>query len=305
MPTASRTKIKKKKGGGFLLKGKKKVGSSLPEVKLPLKASKAVHDLSAYHLLFHGEKKIGKTTLTTTEDDVFLLTFDPLQKSYEIKQRHCPDWKHFMAYLAALEEAAESGDYPYKRVVLDAADIWYRACQDWVEKKLAVPHVSDAEWGKGWDLLKQTFSRAVDRLLALPGGCWFVSHSAWVEIKTRRGEKVSKLQPNLKAAAEEILVGKIDGWFAYDYDGEERVLIIRGDESTGAGCRIRGHFLTPKGRKVREIPMGNSEEEAFENLVKAFKNEQTFTTLEERDEKASKKKGGTGKKTSLLKKKKK
>lgn len=264
-------------------KGKAAVGKPKIQVSLPTELSEAIHDLSQYHLLIHGEKKIGKTTLTTVEENVFLLSFDPIQKALELFQRHVPTWDHFMAYLEKLEALVAADKYPYRRVVIDGADIWHRRCQDWVCKKLVITHPSDEEWGKAWSLLKETFSNAVDRLLALPGGCWFISHSTWREVETRSGHKVPKLVPLLSGSAEEILVGKVDGWFAYDYMDTERVLVVRGDERTGAGHRIRGHFLTPDGRMVTEIPMGGDEFESWNNLIAAFNNEQAFATLEERD----------------------
>jgi hypothetical protein len=250
-----------------------------PTLTLPETPDEPIHDINAYSFLFHGEKKIGKTTLLMEEPGVFLLTFDPKQKSLGIMQRYCPNWATFEGYLKLLE--SRRANYPYTRVVIDGIDIWYRACQNGVCKELGIKHPSEEGWGKAWDMLKERFANAVDRLLALPGGCWFISHSDWREIKTRSGEKVTKLVPLVKAGGEEILVGRVDGWFAYVYDGPERVLIIRGDESTGAGHRIRGHFETPDGRQVVEVPMGNSETEAWANLQRAFRNEQPFITVAE------------------------
>lgn len=253
-------------------------------VSLPTKPSAASDDMSEYHFLIHGEKKIGKTTFTTVEEGVFLLTFDPKQKALEIMQEHCPNWETFEAYLKALEAAAAAGKYPYKRVVIDGADIWYARCQDWACRQLGIKHPSEEDWGKGWDKLKVTFANAVDRLLALPGGVWFISHSQWKEIETRqKGVKVTKLVPNLRSGGEEILVGRVDGWFAYDYKEDERILIVKGDERTGAGHRVRGHFQTPDGRAVIEIPMGNDEFVAWTNFKAAFNNKQPFVDTEDRD----------------------
>jgi hypothetical protein len=211
------------------------------------------------------------------EEGTLLLTFDPIQKAQTILQRHVPDWNTFMTYLGLLEAQVKAGKYPYKRVVIDGADIWYRKCQEAVEKKLVVDHVSEEKWGKGWDMLKNWFATAVDRLFALPGGCWIIAHSDWREVESRtKGVKVNKLLPLL------------------NYHGEERILIVEGDERTGAGHRIKGHFLTPKGRKLREIPMGENEEEAYANLLNAFNNKQTFITIKERNDSAEKAKAAKG-----------
>lgn len=255
---------------------------------LPLKPERSVAGLEDAYILIHGEKKIGKTTMAMVEPNTFLLTFDPLQKFLDnVMQRHVPDWKTFMGFLTLLEQAAAKKEYPYKRVVVDGVDIWIRVCQTFLERKLVVEHIGeDGLWGKGYDMLTYEFSRAVDRIMALPGGVWFISHSNWKEIETRGTRKIIKLLPLMKARAEEILVGRVDGWFAYDYWENRRVLVVRGDERTGAGNRMKGHFLTPDGRKVVEVPMGDSEESAYANLQAAFANKQTFITIAEQEKRA-------------------
>jgi len=282
--------VRRTGGAGNLLRPRgaaavRKAAVNVLNVSLPDEPSVPSHSLDDYSLLFHGEKKIGKTTLTMEGGGKpLLLTFDPLQQAYSLFQRHVPDWAHFMAYLQLLERRVAEGKFDYTRIVVDGTDIWYRRCQAWTCKILGVSHPQEAEWGKGWDLLKETFSTAVERVLALPCGVWFISHSEWREVQTRKGgPKIEKLMPLMKSGGQEILTGKIDGTFAYDYDGSRRVLCILGDATVMAGHRIKGHFLTPDGRRVAEIPMGNSEEEAYANFIAAFNNEQTFTSLLERD----------------------
>lgn len=267
------------------LAGKIAIAKPAPlKLSLPTSNSVPSNDLNEYSFLFHGEKKIGKTTLSLAEPGVFLMTFDPLQKALAIMQRQIPTWEHFLGYVQLLQKQAAEGNFKYKRVVIDGADIWYRMCQEWACKKLAISHPSEEDWGKGWDLLKTSFMKAVESLLSLPCGVWFISHSKWAEVETRqKGVKIDKLVPLLKQGGEEILVGKIDGWFAYDYDESRRVLIVNGNERVAAGHRVDGHFLTPKGRRIVEIPMGDSPQEAYKNFVDAFNNKQLFITLEERD----------------------
>ncbi len=259
------------------------------ELELPTDLSEISDEFEEYTVFVHGEKKIGKTTLAmASAEKTFLLTFDPLQKSYALLQRHCPSWKHLKEYISLLEKAAAKGKYPYQRIVVDGADIMHKRCQKHACKMLGINHPSEEDWGKGWDAVNTEFADLIDRILALPGGKWFISHSTWKEVETRRGKKIEKLVPLMGARAEELLVGKLDAWFAYDYNESDRVLVVRGDERVAAGSRIKGHFLTPGGRSVKEVPMGDSEEEAWENLIAAFENRQKFITLEEREEQAEK-----------------
>lgn len=294
--------------GGLLAKNKKPLPQPI-KVTLPTTVSAVSDELNDYSFIIHGEKKIGKTTLVTQQEGTFLLTFDPLQKSLSILQAHCPNWDTFEAYLKKLEEAAAAGTYPYKRITIDGADIWHRLCQEKACRTLGISHPSDEEWGKGWDAVNVLFNKAVDRVLALPGGVWFISHSEWREIQTRKTNvKVTKLVPLLKSKAEDVLVGKVDGWFAYTYDEKRRVLVVRGDERTGAGHRVRGHFVTTDGRPVDEIYMGGSEEEAWANFDNAFHNRQEYATVDElfgiAAPTAAAPKGGTLLKKKLLIKKK-
>lgn len=262
------------------------------KLTLPTEPSETSGTIDDYHFFIHGEKKIGKSTFAMAEPDVLLLTFDPIRKSYPFMQRYCPNWTTLVGYINLLEAEAKAGTYRYKRVVVDGADIWYRYCQVYAEKKLGVEHVSDAGWGKGWDLLKAEATFAAIRLMALPGGCWWISHSNWQEVKTRDGRKIVKLLPLIKAGAEEVLIGRVDGWFAYDYQGSDRIMIIAGDESTGAGHNCKKHFVTTDGRPVIEVYMGTDEHEAWENFKSAFHNQQKYSLWSEM-------KGGTPAKPAI------
>jgi hypothetical protein len=226
--------------------------------------------------------KIGKTTFAMAEKDVLLLSFDPPQISLPILQRHVDKWDSFLKFLDALETKAANGGYPYKRTVIDGADICFRRCQEYVEKKLVIPHVSEGKWSVGWDMLDSNFASAVDRFMRLPGGSWWICHSTWKETDSRTGSKIDVLRPLMKPRAEEVVAGRCDGTMAMDYNGNNRVMVIVGDEKTGAGHRLKEHFLTPDKRPIKEIYMGTNSNQAWENFQTAFNNKQTYTTMVER-----------------------
>jgi hypothetical protein len=122
-------------------------------------------------------------------------------------------------------------------------------------------------------------------------GTRWICHSVWKETKDWQNEKdISKLVPDLPAQADKVLTGLMDFTAAYIYDGQDRVLVIDGDERVIAGHRMESHFRTPKGRRIKEIYMGTSPEEAYENLQSAFHNKQRYVTVAE-----MKKKGGSSK----------
>lgn len=271
-------------------KGKKRTKRTQIKVSIPKRPSKISNDLRNYSVLLHGEKKIGKTTLWAQEEDAFFLTFDPLQIGQSLYQRHVPSWPHFLAYINLLEKDSRN----VKTVVIDGADIAYHLCFNWSCEKMAIVHPHDEnDYGKSWNFIRHEFESAVLRLLALNEkgiAPRFNCHSKWAEIKTRGGGKTDKLVTYLTTQAEEVLNGRIDLWAAYTYVDRKRVLIIEGNEEIGAGHRIDTAFRTPDGESIAEIDMGRSPKQAYQNLLEAFANEQTYTAIDELTPKKKKKK---------------
>lgn len=242
-------------------------------LELPRKPVSQAGELTDFSVLIHGEKKIGKTSLALqpSAKDVLVLQFDPPQVSYRRMEVLCSAWDTFRRALKELERLASADEFPYRRVVIDRCDVWFQLAQKEACSRLGITHPSEESWGKGWQEVRNVFSDAVDRILNLPCGKWFICHSDWKEVEARNG-KIIKLLPGLTSAADEILNGKVDAWFAYAYKGKNRVLVVKGDERTGAGHRIDGHFRTPEGEPLEEIPMGSSPEDAYEMLELAFDN---------------------------------
>lgn len=254
-------------------------------IVLPAARRKPVDNPWQYAYLLTGEKKIGKTTFAIEGCEELVLQFDKPQLAYEIREEVIKSWKHFERMLKALEARAEKGDFPYERIVVDGVAESYAMCQVNTCLHFGVDHPSEEGYARGWHHLRDTYTSAVNRLLRLQlsanCGVIFISHAEWKEKSVRGGGKMEKLVPDMPPTCEEIVNGKVDGWFVYDYDGKDRVLVVRGDQTVGAGHRIDGHFLTPEKERVREIPMGNSPKEALENFMKAFNNEQELCTIEE------------------------
>lgn len=257
-----------------------------------------------YAYLLTGEKKIGKTTFAIEGAEELVIQFDKPQIAYELREVCPTSWREFEDVLKEIEALAEDpSTFPYNRIVVDGAGEWYTMCQAHVCKHFGVEHPSDEGYARAWHKLRDDFTDAVNRLLRLQErvdcGVVFISHSEWKEKKQRDGSKIERLVPNLPPRCEEILNGKVDGWFTFDYAGEERIMVIVGDEVTGAGHRIDGHFMTAGGERVREIYMGGSAEDALANFMEAFNNEAEYATWKER--RAAQRKASAGKRTSRKK----
>lgn len=251
---------------------KKKVRDKI-EIELPTEYEMPDVNLRDFSLLIHGEKKIGKTTLAMQGGRVLVLQFDPSQRCYKRLEVVLHSWQEFLAVLKKLEKAPAN---MYDRIVIDGTEIWYGMCQKFVCENLGIEHPGDEDFGKGWQALRDAFTTAVTRTLHLPYGVWFLAHSQWKEVKNRHGKKTDKLVPRLPSQAEEVLNGRVDGWFAYDYEAGDRVLILMGDEMTGAGHRMdsadAAHFRSKAGNRIRYIKVGNSPQEAYARLESAFNN---------------------------------
>jgi len=130
------------------------------------------------------------------------------------------------------------------------------------------------DYGQSWNKVKKEFVIPMRWLLTCGTPLVVLAHEKEKEIETRSGRKFVKMCPNFSKGADEFFTSQIDNVFYYLYEKNQRWLQIEGDEYITAGHRIRNHFLTSSGERVFKVPMGNSEEEAFMNLMTAFNNEQ-------------------------------
>jgi hypothetical protein len=236
--------------------------------------------------MIHGEKKAGKTTMLLQEKGSLFIEFDPKQP-YSMLQFVCSDWDTFLAVLSKLETTKHS----YRNLVIDRVDIMYELASAHVCSRLGVDHPTKLAYGKGWAAVKAEFSAAVLRTMRILPTRW-ICHSTWKEAESTDSDaEIQRLSPSLGSQADSVLTGLIDIVGAYTYVGKERVLIIEGSEEIVAGHRCDSEesprFRTIDGRRVREIPLGNSPREAYEAFVNAFNNKQRFATIAERRNKVS------------------
>jgi hypothetical protein len=240
---------------------------------LPTEMTTPSLDLRDYSMLISGEKKVGKTTLMAQFPDTFVMLCEAGGKGLSMYAAPVGSWKAAMGYLGALEKDDAKANPRFKYVAVDTADILARMCEKAVCKRLGIEHPSDEDWGKGWSALKDEFFAFMNRLLALNKGIMLSSHSTEREIKARNGEKHDRIVSTMPKWAAEIIEGLVDMWFHFGYDGQARVLTIRGDEMISAGHRLQTNFRTPDGKEVRRIYMTDVPAVGYRNLLDAFANE--------------------------------
>lgn len=251
------------------------LGRTTSSVVLPTVKSKPSQNLADFLIFIYGEKKIGKTTFASNFPNALHLFFEPGGKGLETYAVEMSGWADFLKILELL--ATDAGD-PFENVVVDTVDLAYNMCFEFVCKREFMEHPSDNnDFGKSWGLIKKEFVDRMTALTKLGKGVVLLSHAKESEIKTRMHGVWTKIIPSLPNQAVEFITGAADMNAYYGYYGGERRLVIDGSDNIEAGCRLKYNFRTPTGEKIVSIPMGNSDEEAYENVLLAFNNGQEET----------------------------
>lgn len=238
------------------------------DLTLPSERSVPSSRLQDFTQVLFGEKKIGKTVLSSKYPDTLHLMTEPGGKALSIFQRPIDSWKAFRGYVRLLKK-----DKKFRTVTVDTADLLYKYCFDEVMRKMGLEHPSEETYGKGWNAIRNEFTNGVMELINTGKGIIFISHATEKEIKMRNGETYDRLQPSMSGQAMDILTGVVDLWFYYGYDGHRRTLTIQGSDHIGAGHRLTDHFKYADGTPINEIDMGDNADESYANLLAAFANQ--------------------------------
>lgn len=257
----------------------KTVNDRKEKKSLSLVKHKPSMDLFAYPQVIYGERKIGKTSLVSMygsekkDSPIYAFMFEE-NRSYELYMSEITEWQDFLDVLPDFIY----GKHDFKACWLDNARNAYDMALAYACKKYGFEHPGrQNDHGDSWNKVYLEFCEPIRRLLASPYAMMVTCHEAEKEIETRSGRKFIKMCPDLTNQSARLITGELYNVFYYHYVGTERFLQIQGDEYITAGHRMDGHFLTPKGENVFKIPMGNSRVTAYENLIKAFNNEQKET----------------------------
>ncbi len=246
-------------------------------LELPTKKSKPSTNIEDYSFLIYGQKKIGKTTLASQFNDPVFFNFENGTKSLRVYSLEIPNWLHARHYAEQLALT----DHPYKTAVIDTGKICYSQCMSQVGKENGFAHPGGQnDFGASWSKVNNEF---LDWNISLANGgmgTLVLAHERIKEVKGAGGREYTVVEPELSGSAMEFYHGSIDTILYYRSIRGERFVTVRGDESITAGTRCKHNFLTPSGKPIFHIPMGESEEEAYENLVKAFNNKQKKTYAE-------------------------
>lgn len=258
--------------------------ATAPALSLPTEPNEPSERMGDYSWLIYGEKKIGKTSLVARFPDAFFMSTEPGTKALRVYSRPVTSWTEFKAYAKLLRTTK----HQFQTVVVDTVDLLYKHCFAHVCKLAGCSHPQEMnDYGKTWDKIGDEFHAGVMSLFGIPDlGVVFLSHDTEKEIELRDGTKIDRVQPTMAKKAHAVIEAVVDVIVNYRYKGEKRFMRLVGAQDTVAGCRIEEHFVRKGGKprtpgdRIMSIPGGESAQEAFDNLKKAFDNQQELADPE-------------------------
>lgn len=244
--------------------------------RLPTEVSEPVDDLGGALILIHGERKIGKTSMSMRAPKNILLAAEIGYKGLRGIHEDIEDWRKAEVVRRALKK-----DKTFKTVTVDTVDILYKLCEAQTCRDLGIKDLGDEDYGKGWRENRKRFEAYINSLAATGKGIILLSHSTEQEITKRGGDTYTRITSSMAKQAREIVDGLVDIWGYFTYDGTRRVLVIQGDDHIAAGHRFEERFRTPGGLPLRQIDMGRNPTEAWKNFTDAFANK--YEPVDEND----------------------
>lgn len=172
--------------------------------KLPDKRTSGMVRLSKIRMLIYGAPKIGKTTLVVGFPELILAA---TEKGYEAHKVYAVDintWEDFKDFTRLIIK----GKHKFKNIGIDTVDRLFRLCKDYVCDELGISHISDEDWGKGYDMAADEFERETDKLFSSSYGLLLTSHTKIQEMSSGYG-KLSKVIPTLSNQARRLIIPKV------------------------------------------------------------------------------------------------
>ena len=172
---------------------------------LPTKRTSGKLNVSEIRMLIYGPPKIGKTTLISGFPNALILA---TEKGYKARQVFKVDIKTWEGAKAAIKEIVK-GKHEFKTICIDTTDILWKLCVEHVCNDMGIDHMSDEEWGKGYDAVATEFERELNKLFMSEYGVILVSHTKIQDLNQRFG-KLSKVTTTLSNQARRIIIPKVD-----------------------------------------------------------------------------------------------
>ena len=219
------------------------MGNSLLDIK-PHKVSR---DLRGYSIMFYGEPKSGKTTISSRFPGALVLAFE---KGYSaipgIMAKPMNTWGEFKKVLTELKDPEVK--QVFQTIVIDTADIAYGLCEKYIcsresDAKNTYEQISDLPFGKGYKLAQQEFDESLRKILQMDYGLILISHAVDKTFKDEAGVEYNQIIPTLDNKARLVCERTCDiiGYSrqVQTEEGLKTKLFMRGTPRFVAGSRFR------------------------------------------------------------------
>lgn len=240
-----------------------------------------------YCVLLYGESAIGKTSVVSQIPGCYILQCDPNRKSLRVRQsaikdmslsemkRERPDHSPWQISCATIERALQ--DDSVKCIAIDNIGLLYEHCFRHVCWKLGIKDPNEQnDFGQTWRDIADQFSDMLNKVLYNDKGLVLVSHNATKEVKEADDSTYDRIEPAVQKGAFKWIKECTNYAFYLQYYNDQRVITVRNTKEIWTKCSVdlsTPHFFDPDGNPVRRIPMGNSPQEAWGNIISSFNNE--------------------------------
>lgn len=219
--------------------------------------------------IYYGEPNTGKTSTAAQNPNALFAMFEDglaglsaygvnIQK--KSRKRGKLRWEIFLD----LVDELLTEDHNFDELVIDTADRAIEACIEYTKEQENISDIADQEWGKGWRTLFSNFKEPIEKIQSSNVGLTVISHSEMKDITDMKGKTRTKIVPSIVGKSGSWLIDESDIVILFDKDeNKNRLLRVESTKNFDAKQRIK----FPDG----DIPAGDSPEEAYKNLRKAFK----------------------------------
>jgi hypothetical protein len=187
-------------------------------MELPTQKTAPKSDIKDFTVLVYGPVGIGKSEFCSHADSALFIATEPGLNALEVFQVPVTTWEELTEVLAKIA----GGDHNFQTLILDTIDNAFRMCADYICKKHGILHPTDLEYGKGWGLVNNEFTRILIKARALGLGLYMISHSSEKELDTRTG-KIMHTRPTLPDKMREIIMGMVDIILFADFEGPDEI----------------------------------------------------------------------------------